>query len=97
MWLGVLTAECFANGHAAIRILLTHPARPLLPTGLPVLWLVYMSLWIVVVMLLMAIWKLGNKQMSDWYLGVIGASISIVATYASYYVRTQQMTISAIP
>lgn len=87
LWLGVLTTECFANGHAAFRILLSHPARPLLPTGLPVLWLTYMSLWIVVIMLLISIWKLGNKQWSGWYFGVIASSISIVAAYASHYVR----------
>ncbi len=87
LFLGMTAVESFANGHAAFRVLYTHPKRPMLVEGLPVLWLTYLSLWIVCIMLIIAIWKLGNKQKDGWYLGVIGASVSIVAGYACHVNR----------
>jgi len=87
LFLGMTSVESFANGHAAFRVLFTHPKRPLLPEGLPVLWLTYMSLWIVCLLLIIAIWKLGNKQKDGWYLAVISSAIAVVTGYVCHVNR----------
>jgi len=87
LFLGMTAVESFANGFAAYRILYSHPARPLLPEGLPALWLTFFSLYIVCILLIIAIWKLGNKQKNGWYLGVIGSSVALVAGYVCHVNR----------
>lgn len=87
LFLGMTSVESFANGHAAFRVLYSHPKRPMLPKGLPVLWLTYLSLWMVCILTIIAIWKLGNKQKDGWYLGVVGASVALVAGYVCHVNR----------
>jgi hypothetical protein len=87
LMLGVTAAENFANAHAAFRIYYGHPQRPLFAPGIPVLWLAFPVLWITSFMLVVAIYKLGARQQSGWYLAMAAGGATFVASLATHYVR----------
>lgn len=87
LMLGVTAAENFANGHAAFRILYGHPKRPLFAEGVAITYFGWLALWIAMVLLMLSIYQLAMKRMSGWYLGMIGAVITVVASAATHYVR----------
>ncbi len=87
LMLGVSAAENFANAHAAFRIYFGHPKRPLFAEGIPVLWLAFPVLWITSFMLVMAIFKLGQRKMSGLYLGLTAGGATFAASLATHYVR----------
>jgi hypothetical protein len=39
------------------------------------------------VLTIITIYKLGNRQLSGWYMGVIGGLVTMVASGATHYVR----------
>jgi hypothetical protein len=85
--LGVSSAEAFANGHAAFRVLYGHPQRPLFAEGISITFIGWLGLWIGAVLTIITIYKLGNRQLSGWYMGVIGGLVTLVASGATHYVR----------
>lgn len=87
LMLGVSAAENFANAHAAFRIYFGHPKRPLFAEGIPVLWLTFPVLWITSFMLIVAIFKLGGRKVSGYYLGLIAGGATFGASLATHYVR----------
>lgn len=87
LMLGVSAAENFANGHAAFRIYFGHPKRPLFAEGIPVLWLTFIALWISFTLLVIAIYKLGDRKMTGYYLGLIAGGTTFIASLATHYVR----------
>lgn len=87
LMLGVSAAENFANAHAAFRIYFGHPKRPLFAEGIPVLWLTFPVLWITSFMLVVAIFKLGSRKVSGYYLGLIAGGATFGASLATHYVR----------
>lgn len=87
LMLGVSAAENFANGHAAFRILFGHPKRPLFAEGIAITFFGWLSLWIGMGLCIAAIYLLGQKKMSGWYVGLIGGLTTMVASGATHYVR----------
>jgi hypothetical protein len=87
LMLGVSSAEAFANGHAAFRVLYGHPQRPLFAEGISITFIGWLGLWIGAVLTIITIYKLGNRQLSGWYMGVIGGLVTMVASGATHYVR----------
>lgn len=87
LMLGVSAAENFANGHAAFRIYYGHPKRPLFAPEISVLWLSFIALWITSLLLIVAIYQLGSRKVSGWYLGAIAGSATLAASLATHYVR----------
>jgi hypothetical protein len=87
LMLGVSSAEAFANGHAAFRVLYGHPQRPLFAEGISITYIGWLGLWIGAVLTIITIYKLGNRQLSGWYMGVIGGLVTMVASGATHYVR----------
>jgi len=87
LMLGVTSAESFANGHAAFRILFGHPKRPLYAEGISVTYLGWLGLWISAGLTIAAIYLLGNRKPSGWYYGLIGAWVAVIAGGATHYVR----------
>jgi hypothetical protein len=87
LMLGVASAESFANGHAAFRILYGHPQRPLFAPGIDMTFVGWLGLWIGAALTIAAIYKLGNRQLSGWYYGLIGGLVTLVASGATHYVR----------
>lgn len=88
LMLGVAAAENFANGHASFRIYIGHPQRPLFAPGINVLWFSFITLWITCFMLLIAIYQLGGRKMSGWYMGMIAALGTIGASLATHFIRS---------
>jgi hypothetical protein len=87
LMLGVTSAESFANGHAAFRILYGHPKRPLFAEGISVTYIGWLGLWISAALTIAAIYLLGNRKLSGWYYALIGAWVAIIAGGATHYVR----------
>lgn len=87
LMLGVTAAENFANGHAAFRILFGHPARPKFAEGIAITYFGWLTLWVAAVLLILAIYLLGARKPSGWYVGLIGAAVTIVGSGATHYVR----------
>lgn len=87
LMLGVTSAESFANGHAAFRILYGHPKRPLFAEGISITYVGWLGLWISAALTIAAIYLLGNRKLSGWYYAYIGAWVAIIAGGATHYVR----------
>jgi hypothetical protein len=87
LMLGVASAESFANGHAAFRILYGHPKRPLFAEGIAITYVGWLGLWIGAALTIAAIYLLGNRKLSGWYAGMIGGLVTLVASGATHYVR----------
>ena len=87
LMLGVASAESFANGHAAFRILYGHPKRPLFAEGISITYVGWLGLWIGAALTITAIYKLGNRKLSGWYYGLIGGLVTLVCSGATHYVR----------
>jgi len=87
LMLGVTAAENFANGHAAFRILFGHPTRPVFAEGIAITYFGWLGLWVSFGLLVAAIYKLGSRKLSGWYLTLIAGAITIVVSGATHYVR----------
>lgn len=87
LMLGVTAAEAFANGHAAFRILFGHLKRPLFADGIAITYFGWLGLWVSAGLLIAAIYKLGTRQKSGYYLTIIGGLVSFVVSGATHYVR----------
>jgi hypothetical protein len=87
MALGVAASYSFANGHAAFRILYGHPKRPLFAEGIAITFVGFIGLWVGWWLLTAAIYKLGVRKESGWWLMLIGGAITAVAGFATGYVR----------
>ncbi len=87
LMLGVTAAENFANGHAAFRILYGHPARPLFAEGIAITYFGWLGLWVGWIMCTLAIYFVGMKKMSGWYMTLIAGGITLVSSAATHYVR----------
>lgn len=87
LMLGVASAESFANGHAAFRILFGHPKRPIYAPGIDMTFVGWFGLWIGAALTITAIYQLGNRKLSGWYFGLIGGLVTLVASGATHYVR----------
>ncbi len=87
LMLGVTAAESFANGHAAFRILYGHPSRPMFAEGIAITYFAWLGLWITCLLLVFAIYKLGARQLSGWYLMLIGGALALLIGGATHYVR----------
>ena len=85
--LGVTAAESFSNSVAAFRTLYGHPKRPLIPDDLAVTWLATDTLFIGAALLIAAIYLLGNRRRSGWYVALIGALSTFVASGVTHYFR----------
>jgi len=85
--LGVAAAENFANGHAAFRILYGHPKRPIFAEGISITYFGWLGLWISFGLLVAAIYQLGARNKTGWYLAMIGGSIGCLVSGATHYVR----------
>jgi len=87
LMLGVTAAESFANGHAAFRVLYGHPKRPLFAPGISMTYFAWCGLWVAFGLMVAAIYKLGARKESGWYLAMVSAAIALVVGGATYYVR----------
>jgi hypothetical protein len=87
LMLGVTAAENFANGHAAFRILYGHPARPLFAEGIAITFFGWLGLWVGMGLCIAAIYLLGEKKQSGWYIGLIAGLVTVVSSAATHYVR----------
>lgn len=87
LMLGVTAAENFANGHAAFRILFGHPARPLFAEGIAITYFGWLALWVGMILCVIAIYLLGEKKASGWYMGIIAGLVTLVGSAATHYVR----------
>ncbi len=87
LMLGVTAAESFANGHAAFRVLYGHPKRPLFAPGIAMTYFGWVGLWVAFGLLVAAIYKLGCRKESGWYLMLVGGAIAFVVGLSVHYVR----------
>ncbi len=87
LMLGVTAAENFANGHAAFRILYGHPSRPSFGEGIAITYFGWIGLWIAWIMCWYAIYLLGMRKKSGWYMTLIAGLITVVVSGATHYVR----------
>jgi hypothetical protein len=87
LMLGVSAAENFANGHAAFRILYGHPKRPLFAEGIGITFFTWLGLWFAFALLTAAIYQLGNRKVSGWYLAVSGGAIAFLISGITHYFR----------
>jgi hypothetical protein len=87
LMLGVTAAENFANGHAAFRILYGHPARPLFAEGIAITFFGWLTLWVGMGLCIAAIYLLGEKKISGWYVGMIGGLVTSIGSAATHYLR----------
>lgn len=87
LMLGVTAAENFANGHAAFRILYGHPSRPSFGEGIAITYFGWLGLWIAWIMCWYAIYLLGMRKKSGWYMTLIAGLITVVVSGATHYVR----------
>lgn len=87
LMLGVSSAESFANGHAAFRILYGHPQRPLFAEGIAITYLGWLGLWVGCGLTIAAIYLLGERRLSGWYAGMIGGVVTAVVSASIHYVR----------
>lgn len=87
LMLGVSSAEAFANGHAAFRILYGHPSRPQFGEGIAITYFGWLGLWVGAALTIAAIYLLGRRKMSGWYAAMIGGLVTFVVSGATHYVR----------
>lgn len=87
LMLGVSSAEAFANGHAAFRILYGHPSRPLFGEGIAITFFGWLGLWVSASLTIAAIYLLGRRKQSGWYTALIGGLAAFVVSGATHYVR----------
>ena len=87
LMLGVSGAENFANGHAAFRILYGHPKRPLFAEGISITFFGWLGLGVAFGLLTAAIYQLGARKKSGWYLALIGGAVALLVSGATHYVR----------
>ena len=62
MAIGVTASYCFANGHAAFRVLYGHPQRPMFAEGIAITFFGWIGLWVGWWLLTAAIYKLGLRK-----------------------------------
>lgn len=87
LMLGVSSAESFANGHAAFRILYGHPSRPKFGPDIAITYFGWLGLWVGAALTIVAIYLLGNRKQSGWYAALIGGLVTMVVSGATHYVR----------
>ncbi len=87
LMLGVTAAESFSNGHASFRVLYGHPKRPFIVDDIAPLWLSSLGLFAVAALLIAAIYLLGNRKVSGWYVGMIAGLSALVASGVTHYFR----------
>ncbi|KAA3659360.1 MAG: hypothetical protein DWQ04_22565 [Chloroflexi bacterium] len=87
LMLGVCSAEAFANGHAAFRILYGHPSRPQFGPNIAITFFGWLGLWVSAALTISAIYLLATRKMAGWYTAVIGGLIAFVVSGATHYVR----------
>jgi len=87
LMLGVSSAEAFANGHAAFRILYGHPSRPQFGEGIAITFFAWLGLWVGAILTIAAIYLLGQRRLSGWYVAVIGGLTTFIVSGATHYVR----------
>jgi len=87
MAIGVAASYSFANGHAAFRVLYGHPKRPMFAEGIAMTYFGWIGLWVGWWLLSAAIYKLGTRKESGWYLMLIGGAITAVVGFAVGIVR----------
>jgi hypothetical protein len=87
LMLGVSSAEAFANGHAAFRILYGHPSRPQFGEGIAITYFGWLGLWVGAALTIAAIYLLGRRSAAGWYAAVIGGLVTFVVSGATHYVR----------
>ncbi|MDT8305558.1 MAG: hypothetical protein RRC07_06445 [Anaerolineae bacterium] len=87
LMLGVSSAEAFANGHAAFRILYGHPSRPQFGEGIAITYFGWFGLWVGAALTIAAIYLLGRRSEAGWYAAVIGGLVTFVVSGATHYVR----------
>jgi hypothetical protein len=87
LMLGVSSAESFANGHAAFRILYGHPSRPKFGPDIAITYFGWLGLWVGAALTIAAIYLLGNRKQSGWYAALIGGLVTMVVSGATHYVR----------
>jgi hypothetical protein len=85
--MGVTASYSFANGHAAFRVLYGHPARPKFAEGIAITFVGFIGLWMAWWFLSAAIYQLGNRKESGWYLMLIGGLFAMLAGFATGVVR----------
>jgi hypothetical protein len=86
--IGITASYCFANGHAAFRVLYGHPLRPMFAEGIAMTYFGWIGLWVGWWLLTAAIYKLGTRKESGWYLMLIGGSITTIVGFAVGIVRS---------
>jgi len=86
--IGITASYCFANGHAAFRVLYGHPQRPMFAEGIAMTYFGWIGLWVGWWLLTAAIYKLGTRKESGWYLMLIGGAITTVVGFAVGIVRS---------
>ena len=98
MMVGITATYNFANGQAAWRFLYGHPARPVIPDDFAILWAAWLGCHITLILLIVAIFKLGSRQWSGWYLAVAGGGATFVVMVATHWVRhtTQDYLFNAL-
>ncbi len=84
---GVAASYSFANGHAAFRVLYGHPKRPIFAEGIAMTYVGFIGLWVAWWFLSAAVYKLGVRKESGWYLMLIGGAIAMVVGFAVATVR----------
>lgn len=87
LMIGVAAAENFSNGHAAFRIYIGHPQRPIFAPGINVLWLSFLTLWITSLLMLVAIYQLGQRKMTGVYVAIIAGLATTGASLATHFIR----------
>ena len=85
--MGVTASYSFANGHAAFRVLYGHPKRPMFAEGIAITFVGFIGLWMAWWFLSAAIYQLGTRKESGWYLMLIGGAFAMVAGFAVGWVR----------
>ena len=85
--MGVTASYSFANGHAAFRVLYGHPKRPMFAEGIAITFVGFIGLWMAWWFLSAAIYQLGNRKESGWYLMLIGGAFAMFAGFATGVVR----------
>jgi len=85
--IGVTASYSFANGHAAFRVLYGHPKRPMFAEGIAITYVGFLGLWVAWWFLSAAIFSLGNRKKTGWYLMLIGGAIAMLVGWATGWVR----------
>jgi len=85
--IGITASYSFANGHAAFRVLYGHPQRPKFAPGIAMTYFGWIGLWVAWWILTAAIYKLGMRKESGWYLMLIGGAVAMLIGFAVGYVR----------